>query len=484
MKLVITPLDGKNPVTMDGKDAALSWGQFGGPLLLDTPHNFPSRLLARYRAALVQAFGTWGLCWEGYMTRITPTGLEASGPNWALQEPAMGMVFCDTQTSVWKPYTHSGADEYLKPEVNGPYLRINSQPGAAIVAGDLNGLWRTYPWTTKARLTFDYVVPSTSWAWRVRYGTYAPQSNGACSASLPLQWTSSGTSGSASVDITVGHDVVLLSLDRIGGSATSVLETSYVHNLKVYTVVDAANNLITSPTLAAIVQRCVRWGPSWLQKRDAGTYAAIGTAIEPFQGTMTPLGGIAEALRYEQARFMWRITPTGCRPVLDALPTTPRYVVDLRDKEVEWEPGGWDADEWYNRAQVLYKDEEGLDKTVTRTVSTGYLARLGYYRDWSVKVDTTSQTQAERIGDMALAELAADRYAGTVTTPRVFTTGGAPVPLEHLVPGERILLVGYDGVVAPRLIESKLQGGRASLTLDTASGALDATLARLTKRET
>jgi len=410
--------------------------------------------------------------------------ISAEGPNTALTTPYVNAVYCDTRTSAWKHAVRTGDYPGGSVTVNGPHIEI-------LLRGDYPGdsshtiaYYRLPEARAGVRLKATCYRNTFRLGIKLHYGTYAPQDDGDVVSSWTtrvLRESGSGSYGSFTIDETVADSCDVLAVSAYSTySATDIF--ARLSQVRVYA------EGTDDPTPATIIRGMVESGPDWLAHRDAGRYdAAIGAAIEPFVGLVedkhVPLDLITQVLRYYDSRFQWlpgrAANVAGMVPVYDVAETDPAYLLDLRDPHVDAAGfGGLDVNDSASHVLVAYKHPDGSAAYTTVAAGTGYLDAWGYERWMATSTDTTSETEAQRIGDLAAQRAATDRHAGQVTTPYLLNAVGARVPVEHARCGARIRLLGYDTQVSPRLTELTVEAGRGTLTLDTAPRALDIALAR------
>lgn len=503
MHAVVTPLDAKRPYYLTDV-RRVSWSDFGGPLLCDLGHTIPDGEHDRLRLARVQVFGEWGLCWEGYVTNVLPDVIGASGPNIGYADFRKSFLFCETSTSRWKERTLQTCMrslEFLNP--NGPQLVFSISDGAIITNSGVNGCYIRLPQPNSgllgARVSFSWARDDTGWRGRLYWGDGPPSTTTGSEVTSWTNYNEFAVAGSGNLTGTTTVSIpntdarsVLMFYFQWTGSTRTLSGKPYVAfsitNPRIRAEKWPSGTVVASPTSHAVVQSVLAntlIRGNWMTVPDTSLWemeAVSSLVLQPLSWwePTTGLDVLAEMVKVSGGRFIWKCESNRCFPSFQAYPTTPRYVVDLRDPSVESEPQGWDASEWATDVQATFK-QPGFDSNdwSSNHVDDGFLTPLGVNKWASIDVNTESSTDAAAAALSEVTHLSGARFSGTVTTPNVRTLGGARVPLEHLTPGERVRLLGYDGITSARLIESSVEDGRATLTLDTPLGALDATLASL-----
>jgi hypothetical protein len=184
-------------------------------------------------------------------------------------------------------------------------------------------------------------------------------------------------------------------------------------------------------------------------------------------------------------RFEWK-----------AWPTTVRYVADVEDGYTA--PSS--AVELFNKVTVTGKDAEGLTRKVTRTQTVPELDAAELTREALIPLadELYTTTNAERVGDMFLAEHLTPLNAGSLTVARPIFDIAANRMVQpwEIRPGNLIRVGGIrpnidslnatnrDGVAVFRLmaVEYDASNAAATLELDSRPRTVEHLLAKLQQK--
>ncbi len=437
-----------------------------------------------------------GAPWQGFISSVSePSGgvceVEAAGWSECLSRNRREALYCDTRTSEWKTRTHVNVSNAMSPQVDGSNLRVVMLPGYSVPVGAYHGFYRLIPTTTSSRVKFSWVTTSSNWEWRLYYGTYSPDPANGGEAYWNWAWTSSGTSGTCDKTINASHDCLMLRIVRTTSTTTSISESHYVYDMKVYGVAG-----VTSSTVSNVLGNILDQLPSSCLPSDSAYRAYVAsdpTVIEPlvFDMSTSSADHLSELLEYTTSEFgFWSRRINGVWtpvPVLRAASTTPDYICRVDGEVIVSDMTGIDIEPLASNVRVKYSTEDGRTVYTDRadTNASHYLVQHGIAKWADISADTTSLTLAQTIGDNYLSTAGEVQVAGdiTIATPIYDSVGGQVLPCE-IEAGRRIRILGLSsGSVDARIVSvAKIGNFQAVVTVSNKPRSLDVELARLAKR--
>jgi len=471
---------------IDVSDATFAWHVFGGPSFAEVPGRIAEvdKLVAP--GGRLEGYGPWGIAWDGFVVDASRDEIRADG----LQRPfatvlRSEMRLCDTSTSAWHELTNTGrATEFWRIQADGPYIRFIGRGTAAV--GDTNGVYYRKEAAGKSYVVIAWARPTTDERITLYWDTYdlveatGHEAGGAWAYSEVIAADGSGAlSGTYTKQIDESHDVISVQARYSGDAGTR--DRIVRVQIKVYGV-DGVTDISPANVIGAILDEAPTHAVT-----DGVQIADIGDVIEPL---ILPAGDMGawfeQLLRYQASRWSYRRAAYGKRQrmagVFDALPSTPKYRIDVSETGAD-DFGTVSISDAATHALVRYRDESGAPRTLTVAAAASYLTTIGQEQWIEISADTSSTTVATRLGTIALAERAYGRQSGTIPVRwvRDYETN-TRVPLEHLLCGELVAVDGLAKRTTPRLIGYSLSQGEAALSLDTSPDSLEIALARLPLR--
>jgi len=474
----LTSLDGRLH-GFSADDAALSWSIFGGPMMCDLPGDFSANDIANMRLATLTVDGSRGPCWSGKVTGVTQERIDAGGPNLALSMMRpRDWIVCDTSLAGWSTRTATDCNQAIRITKQPGQLRMGAAAGADWPAGAHNGFVYRFP-----QAVTSAVVTGSAWLSGPVGRMYLYRgATSAIVAGEDIAWSNGTQITTGSFSITQASTAFNYLLFHFVWPEAAVelaqaVDLMAVSDIKVY------GTPVTNSTPSNIINYALDQSGISATNRDIDTTEA---ALVPFTSTdTTPLGLVQAVLNSTGGRFQWIPRRVNGAVVWLAkyglADNTVAYEIDARDTDTDF--SGVDIEHAATHAEVRYSSVSGSTRTLERETTSGFLGKHGVEK-W-IKVDatqTTDATLAAHLGDLALAEAAYDRHAGTVTVESVRDTNGVEVPLEHLQCGRRVRVRTLGRTVTPRLVEYRMNDGNASLTLDDSPYALDIALANLARK--
>lgn len=515
MRASLTTLGGRLH-GFSANDAELSFHMFGGPMLATLPGDFSSGDIAEMRLGSLTVDGQLGSCWKGLITGASHEQLEAGGLNTLLSlKKARPWDICLNKTTEYESvefapsyqrakrgHTHIRSHTHVKKKIklggwkkrkddaNNNDISVETAPDGILFkwnretnywAGSNTSSLVEFAPTNDCTISFSWSfgnISGSAATLKCYVGVPTATHAGGDRWTWTLLWSSSGTSGAQSLRSTVTGATAFLFL---GANVVSLAPHTADRGIKVAGITTYGTS-VTNPVPGNIITLALDSAGIPSDVRDVDT---TGGALIPFEAMGSPLDLVSEVLANTGAQFIWVPRRVGVLTAWFAryalLDDSVAYEIDARDSGADF--SGVDIDDAATHCEVSYSSPDGGVLYLTRSTTDGFLARRGAEK-W-VAVDATQTTDAAlaaSLGDLALANAAYDRHAGTIPVESVRDTYGVEVPLEHLQCGRRVRVRTLGNTVTPRLTEFRFADGKADLTLDDSPYALDIALADLARR--
>ena len=435
--------------------------------------------------------------------------LSAVGPSAHARDRRVPLIYIDQSWERWRRLDFSQASPAVKNDdtkrsTNVPSFTISATSGASYDIGEfISG--RRYEAIQAAGMALGRVeclVDNGATATQFSNKLVTRADGGSSHVVEDLNWdtTSALLAGAvgAGTPITNGDNIAELRADRDDGTAWSASSGGVPINTRWaefwFPVVRcrlmnadgtditsgySATSVLASEVVKDLVGRL-------LDQYDGvnATIATTGYAIEQLvypDGT-TPADVLDDLMLFEPGYYWaaWESDPTTGKYRFEwkAWPTTVRYLADVLD--------GYSAPssavELFNKVTVVGKDSEGLTKKVTRTQTVPELTAAGLTREELVPLadELYTTTNANRVGDMFLAEHLTPLNAGSLTVARPVydSVANRMVQPWEIRPGNLIRVSGIrpnidslnatdrDGVAVFRVMAVEYDAGSAAATLE------------------
>lgn len=243
---------------------------------------------------------------------------------------------------------------------------------------------------------------------------------------------------------------------------------------------------ITTIRPDTVLTNCVGNLPTWAFPSGSNWLSWIeesSVSVEPFTPEWkSDAEVVQEVVTYDDMDYYWAARFVGMEqrfvPVYTDRETAASLSVDLT--KVAYDFTESDMESMASRVLVRYHDSDGRSKSLFRTDTdeSHYLVRVERVMDAEISADTSSDSLAQSLGDLALAELGASTARGTVSTGYLRTAHGAAVPLSEALSGRLVDL----GERVSRISSVERRGAQVNLSLDSEPYRLATTLARMSKR--